>query len=259
MAGPLPFAMWGMDLVSPFPKALRGHTMLYVAINYFTKWVEVKAVARPNFKATVKFFYHDVVCCLGIPKVFVTDNRPQFASAEFCRFCDNLSIEHQFASVAHPQANGQVEAYRTTPQAVTGEYPFSLTFGVEAVIQVEIGLSTFRTENYDEHENSKLLRNTINLVLEKREQACLRIASYQQKVVRYYNSRVRKRSVKLGDLVLRRSEVSDPQNSRKLAPKWEEPYKVARALRPGAYQLEHLDGTPVPRSWNMDSLQKFYQ
>ncbi|XP_077215971.1 uncharacterized protein LOC143850630 [Tasmannia lanceolata] len=68
VAGLLPFTMWGMDLLGPFPKAPGGHTLLYVAIDYFTKWVEVKAVARPNSKATKFFFYHDVVCRFGIPK-----------------------------------------------------------------------------------------------------------------------------------------------------------------------------------------------
>ncbi|XP_077232458.1 uncharacterized protein LOC143869785 [Tasmannia lanceolata] len=171
--------------------------MLYVAIDYFTKWVEVKAVEKPNSKATEKFFYHDVVCRFGIPRILVTDNGPQFASAEFGRFCDGLSIEHRFASVAHPQANEQVEvtniillqslkkrlgetgknwvealpsvlwAYRTTPRTATGESPFSLTFGAEAVIPLEIGLPNFRTENYDEQGNSELLRNTLDLALRK--------------------------------------------------------------------------------------------
>ncbi|XP_077249062.1 uncharacterized protein LOC143888483 [Tasmannia lanceolata] len=169
--------------------------MLYVAIDYFTKWVEVKAVAKPNSKATEKFFYHDVVCCFGIPRTLVTDKGPQFASAEFGRFCDSLNIEHRFASIAHPQANGQVEvtnrillqslkkrlgeagknwvealpsilwAYRTTPRTAIGESPFSLTFGAEAVIQLEIGLPSFRTANYDEQGNFELLQNTLDLVL----------------------------------------------------------------------------------------------
>ncbi|XP_077223467.1 uncharacterized protein LOC143857079 [Tasmannia lanceolata] len=172
--------------------------------------------------------------------ILVTDNGPQFASVEFDRFCDNLSIEHRFASVAHPQANRQMEVtnrillqslkkrlgearncwveafpsilwvYRTTPKVATGESSFCLTFGAEAVIPVEIGLSSFRAENYDEHENFELLRNALDLVLEKRERALLRTAAYQQKVARYYNSRVKKRTVKPEDLLLRRAEVSDP-------------------------------------------------
>ncbi|XP_077221652.1 uncharacterized protein LOC143855420 [Tasmannia lanceolata] len=89
-------------------------------------------------------------------------------------------------------------AYRTTLRTATGESPFSLTFGAVAVIPLEIGLSSFRTENYDEKGNSELLQNTLDLVLEKREQALLRTASYQQRVARYYNARVKKRSVKPG-------------------------------------------------------------
>ncbi|XP_077219791.1 uncharacterized protein LOC143853984 [Tasmannia lanceolata] len=231
--------MWGMDLLGPFPKAPGGHTMLYVAIDYFTKWVEVKAVARPNSKAIEKFFYYDVVCRFSIPKVIVTDNGPQFASAEFCKFCDNLSIEHRFASVARPQANRQVEVTnRILLQSLkkqlgeAGEvlgggapqHPLGLldnTAGRDRGISLQLNLwgrsghpyrnclSTFRIENYDEHENSEPLRNTLDLVLEKREQAGLQIASYQQKVAQYYNSRVKKGSVKPGDLVLRRAEVSN--------------------------------------------------
>ncbi|XP_077223460.1 uncharacterized protein LOC143857074 [Tasmannia lanceolata] len=108
-SGATAFRHVGHGPARAIPEGLGGHTMLYVAIDYFTKWVEVKAVARPNSKATEKFFYHDVVCRFGIPRILITDNGPQFASAEFDRFCDNLSIEHQFASVAHPQANGQME------------------------------------------------------------------------------------------------------------------------------------------------------
>ncbi|XP_077251725.1 uncharacterized protein LOC143890939 [Tasmannia lanceolata] len=207
MAGPLPFAMWGMDLLGPFPKAPGGHTMLYVAIDYFTKWVEVKAVAKPNSKPTENFFYHDVVCRFGIPRILVTDNGPQFASAEFGRFCDSLKKRLGEAGKNWVEALPSVLwTYRTTPRTASGESPFSLTFGAEAVIPLEIGLSNFRTENYDERENSELLRNTLDLVLEKREQALLRAASYQQRVARYYNARVKKRTVKPGDLVLRRAE-----------------------------------------------------
>jgi hypothetical protein len=36
-----PFAVWGLDLVGPLQKALGGYTHLLVAIDKFSKWIEV--------------------------------------------------------------------------------------------------------------------------------------------------------------------------------------------------------------------------
>ncbi|XP_077242538.1 uncharacterized protein LOC143883059 [Tasmannia lanceolata] len=68
------FAMLGMDLLGPFPQSKGGFTMRYVEIDYFTKWVEAKAVVKADSKATKKFVYHDIVCRFEIPGVLVTDN-----------------------------------------------------------------------------------------------------------------------------------------------------------------------------------------
>jgi hypothetical protein len=40
------FAMWGLDLLGPFKKALEGLTHLLVVVNKFIKWVEVKPLAK---------------------------------------------------------------------------------------------------------------------------------------------------------------------------------------------------------------------
>jgi hypothetical protein len=39
-----PFAVWGLDILGPFPRAQGGYRYLYVAIDKFTKWAEVKPV-----------------------------------------------------------------------------------------------------------------------------------------------------------------------------------------------------------------------
>ena len=45
MTAPWPFAQWGLDVMSPFPIAMKQLKFLIVGIDYFTKWVEVKALA----------------------------------------------------------------------------------------------------------------------------------------------------------------------------------------------------------------------
>ncbi|XP_071688182.1 uncharacterized protein [Rutidosis leptorrhynchoides] len=141
-------------------------------------------------------------------------------------------------SVAHPQANGQVEvtnkeivagikarlglsqtkwvdevpyvlwAYRTTPKRSTGETPFSLVYGTEAVIPAEIRVPTQRILAFDTENNSSILCENLNLLEERRIMAAIRQANAKQKMAKYYNKRVRYVQFKEGDLVLRDNEAS---------------------------------------------------
>ncbi|GKF81446.1 reverse transcriptase domain-containing protein, partial [Tanacetum coccineum] len=45
ITSPWPFHKWGIDIAGPFPIAVGGLKFLIVAIDYFTKWIEAKAVA----------------------------------------------------------------------------------------------------------------------------------------------------------------------------------------------------------------------
>ncbi|XP_077223407.1 uncharacterized protein LOC143857019 [Tasmannia lanceolata] len=73
----------------PFPNSTRGHRMMYVAIDYFTKWVEAKAVKKITSRETENFFYHDIICRFGVRRILVTNNGTQFASRRFKDFAEN--------------------------------------------------------------------------------------------------------------------------------------------------------------------------
>lgn len=140
--------------------------------------------------------------------MFIIDNGRQFDNARFREFCSNFSIALRFASPAHPQANGQVEAInkiikgtlkkklcakkgdwpellpevlwanRTTLRTSTGETPFCLAFGFEAVIPVEIGLPSHRVESYDPQQNDEQRTFDLDLVEERRSRADMALATY---------------------------------------------------------------------------------
>ncbi|KAK2999691.1 hypothetical protein RJ639_023943 [Escallonia herrerae] len=80
-----------------------------VAIDYFTKWTEAKALATITASKCEEFFWKNVVCRFGVPKILITDNGKQFDNSNFRSFCEGLSIGLHFTSVAHPQSNGQTE------------------------------------------------------------------------------------------------------------------------------------------------------
>ncbi|GFS29094.1 hypothetical protein Acr_00g0005330 [Actinidia rufa] len=133
-------------------------------------------------------------------------------------------------------------AYHTTSRIPTGETPYSMVFGTESVIPVEIGMPSFRTSNFDKESNEAELKLNLDLLEERRENAELRQAAYKCQVAKYYNQRVKHRSFLPGDLVLRRVTLSTKEpNAGKLSPTWEGPYKVIKVSRPGTYCCEKID------------------
>uniref|UniRef100_A0A2N9ER72 RNA-directed DNA polymerase n=1 Tax=Fagus sylvatica TaxID=28930 RepID=A0A2N9ER72_FAGSY len=234
MTAPWPFAQWGLDIMGPLPVGRRQLKFLVVGIDYFTKWVEAEPLATITEKNIRGFVWKAIICRFGIPRAFISDNGRQFDNSPFREFCEELGIHNHYSSPGHPQANRQVEvtnrsllkmiktrlegakglwpeelpnilwAYRTTARTPTGETPFRLTYGTEAVIPVEIGLTTWRTNNYDEEINDAQLRSNLDLVDEVRDQAEARTRVYQQRMARYYDRRVKHREFKVGDLVLRK-------------------------------------------------------
>ncbi|KAI5351002.1 hypothetical protein L3X38_003893 [Prunus dulcis] len=110
MVSPWPFTQWGLDLIGPMPEGKGQVKYAVVAVDYFTKWAEAEALATITAARIESFVWQNIVCRFGIPNSIVTDNGRQFDNAKFKQFCSNLKIRLCFASPAHPQSNGQVEA-----------------------------------------------------------------------------------------------------------------------------------------------------
>ena len=192
----------------------------------------------------------------------------QFDNLKFRDFCAELGIKNYYSSPAHQQSNGQAEvtirtlkaalktklddlkgkwveylpevlwAYKTTRKSATQETPFALAFGTEAVALVEIGLKSPRIELASVEHNEEALRLNLDLLDEKRDQVLKRTEDYQRNTARYYNQKVKPRSYKSGDLVLKKLLPTRKNLAHgKLGPNWEGPYIVSRVIRPGNYEL----------------------
>ena len=93
-------------------------------------------------------------------------------------------------------------AYRTSARTPTGETPFRLTYGTEAIIPVEVGVTNTRREVFHEESNNDHLRINLDCLDEVREKASIKVTKNQQKMADYYNKRVKLRRLDIGDLVL---------------------------------------------------------
>nr|GEV71023.1 reverse transcriptase domain-containing protein [Tanacetum cinerariifolium] len=171
---------------------------LIVAIDYFTKWIEAKPMAIITGAQIKKFMWDNIVCKFGLPREIISDDGKQFRDNPFKDWCEKL-CRKCFASVKHPQVNGLVErANRSLGEGIKAqlyersknwmeeishvlqahcsmikssnrETPFSLTYGTEVVIPVEIGMPTLRTTKVDMIKNDEALEINLYLLEERRE------------------------------------------------------------------------------------------
>nr|GEV44718.1 reverse transcriptase domain-containing protein [Tanacetum cinerariifolium] len=261
ITAPWPFYKWGIDIAGPF---LEG---------------------PGNVK---KFIWDNIVCRFGIPGEIISDNGKQFSDNPFKDWCDKLNITQRFASVKHPQSNRLVEranrslregiksrlgegnknwveelphvlwAYRTMTKSSHGDTPFSLTYGTKAVVPAEIGMPTYRTVAVDVVNNDEELRLNMDMLEGHPERAAFCEAKAKSKMTKYYNARVRGATFKPDDFVYHSNDASHAVAGGKLGPKWEGPYEVTEALGNEAYKLRSMDGTILPRTWNIANLKRCY-
>ena len=74
-----------------------------VAVDYFTKWEEVEALANIRDVNVKKFMWKNTR--FGVLDSFIFDNGLQFDSRAFCEFCSDLSIKNRYSTTAYPQSN----------------------------------------------------------------------------------------------------------------------------------------------------------
>ena len=94
LTSPWPFVQWKMDILGPFPPAIGQRKFLLIAIDYFTKWVEVEPLAHITEQKVKNFFQKSVICRYGLPHILITDNGRQFDNQAFRKFYEDYHIKH---------------------------------------------------------------------------------------------------------------------------------------------------------------------
>uniref|UniRef100_A0A803PTJ4 Uncharacterized protein n=1 Tax=Cannabis sativa TaxID=3483 RepID=A0A803PTJ4_CANSA len=135
---------------------------------------------------------------------------------------------------------GRVPAKRCTP--------FSLSCKCKAMVPVEVGAGSLRRDVFNLSENIENQLLQLDLLEEKRNQAHLKNAAYQQRTARYFNSKVKERTLRVGDLVLRKviPNTKNPAHG-VFGDKWEGPYLIADKIGHSTYQLVELNGVQFTR------------
>ncbi|XP_060190734.1 uncharacterized protein LOC132620012 [Lycium barbarum] len=150
-------------------------------------------------------------------------------------------------------------SYRVTHKTSTGETPFLLVYGVEALVPIEVMESNIRYVHPIDTENMEAMKDGLNLLKEHREFALIKLMAQKQQVERYYNNKTKLRQIKLGDLVMRMLiPATKIPNEGKVGANWEGPYRVIADAGKGTFQLETLDRKNVSNNYNISNLKLFH-
>jgi IS30 family transposase len=154
-----------------------------VAIDKFTKWIEVKLVTCPKADRVLNFL-DELVHRYGLPHCIITDLGSNFNNHQLWEYYENRGIDVWYVSVAHPRANDQVErtngmvldalkkrlhdaanieggkwikelpnalwGLRTQPTKPTGQSPYFMVYGSEAILPAGVTWESPAVEQYDE-------------------------------------------------------------------------------------------------------------
>ena len=134
-----------------------------------------------------------------------------------------------------------------------------MTYGAEAIISLKTRFPTLRTSSFTSSSNDGLLKKSLDLIEERRENTMVQLLYYEHKLKQGYDTNAKLRPLALGDLVLRKVlGIAKNLAWGKLGPNLEGPYRITSVARIGAYYLEDLEEKVVPRPWNINNLRKYY-
>jgi transposase InsO family protein len=156
--------------------------------------VEVEPVCTIPARSAVKFI-RGLVCLFGVPNRIITDNGSQFTSGLFREYCASADIKICFASIANYRSYGQAKranaevlkvlkmrsfnaklkacgkkwldnlqsilwSIRTTATKPTGEIPFFLVYGAEAILSTNVKFGSPRVLSFNEIHQEDLIKVT---------------------------------------------------------------------------------------------------
>ncbi|KAK5817556.1 hypothetical protein PVK06_022480 [Gossypium arboreum] len=222
--------------------------------------------------------------------MIISDNALNLNNNTIADVCSQFKIRHHNSSPYRPKMNGAVEAanknikkivgkmtktykdwneklpfalyaYRTSIRTSTEATPFSLVYGMKAVLPIEVEIPSLRVlleVKLDETEWIQSRYDQLNLIEEKRLRAIHHGQMYQKRIMRAYNKKVRLREFHEGDLVLKKILPIQKDFRGKWMPNWEGPYVVKKAFSGGALILAEMDGKTLSNPMNSDSVKKYF-
>nr|GEZ82565.1 reverse transcriptase domain-containing protein [Tanacetum cinerariifolium] len=227
------FNVWGIDFMGPFLSS-RGNKYILVAVDYFSKWVEAKALPTNDARVVYKFL-KSLFARFGATRAIISDLGTHFFNDQFAKVMLKYEVTHRLSTVHHPQTSGQVEvsnrslkrilertigenyaswsdklddalwAFRTAYKTPIGCTPYKLVYEKACHFLIELEHKAYwalKQVNFDltvmgDHRNVQL--NELN---ELHDHAYENSLIYKEKTKRIHDSKIKNRVFNVGDRVL---------------------------------------------------------
>ena len=139
--------------------------------------------------------------------------------------------------------------------------PYSLVYGMEAVLPIELEVQSLRVVMEEQIPEAEWLQeryNQLNMIEEKRLRSLYNTQGYQRRAMKTFKKKVRSQDLKIGNMVLKEiwAPIHDPRG--KFKPNWSSPF-IIKEIYPGGFaRLIDLDGNTFMEPTNLDQLKKYF-
>ena len=261
-----PFQIIAMDILGPLPSTKLGNKYVLVIGDYFTKWTEAYPMPDMEAVTVAGILVNQFICRFGTPEQIHTDQGRNFESILFQELCQMMDVRKTRTTPYHPQSDGMIErfnrtllslisinitdhqdnwddllpkvmfAYRSSVHESTKKTPYSLVFGREVKLPIDIvfGLPSPKDNTCKSKyvlELRRQLENSYEFVREK-----LKTSQERQKVI--YDRRRDGKYFEQGDLVWLNRPFVPKGISRKLFRPWQGPFKIVKVISDVVYRVE---------------------
>ena len=113
-----PFDVISWDIMGPLPTSTKGNKYILVVTDLFSKWVEAFPLVATDSETLASVLVDEVVCRYGVPHVLHSDQGANLNSQVIVALCKLLGINKTRTTAYRPQANGQVERFNRTLEAI---------------------------------------------------------------------------------------------------------------------------------------------
>nr|GEV72122.1 reverse transcriptase domain-containing protein [Tanacetum cinerariifolium] len=239
------------DINENFPletlgKISSGSTLWYilVAVDYFSKWVEAKALPTNDARVVVKFF-KSLFTQFGTPRAIISDCGTHFCNDKFAKVMSKYGVTHRLATAYYPQTSGQVEvSNRELLIRHPLGTPYKLVYRISCHLPIELEHKAYwalKHVNFDlktTGDHQKLQLNELN---ELRDQAYENSLIYKEKTKKLHDSNIKNRIFNVGDRVLLFNSHLKIFSG-KLKTRWSGPFTITKVFSYGTVELSQPDG-----------------